>query len=71
MSGRVRRQRRVPIDVVSHVVQQMQGLIDTDYPDADETTLAFQGLVRQWHTMLQTAMREDLQAGQRVGDEVL
>lgn len=53
--------RKLPIEAVEHVVQQMQGLIDTNYgPDADDTTKAFQGLVRQWHRMLQQAIVQEV-----------
>ena len=58
----IRPRRAVKIDPLSHVVRQMQGLIDTDPDPSDASAVAFHGLVSQWHAMLQTALVEEVKA---------
>ena len=56
----IRPRKRINVDVLGRVVEQMQGLVDTDYPNASEEVLAFQQLVARWHAMLQEALVDEV-----------
>jgi hypothetical protein len=51
--------RKVKIEPLSHVVAQMQGLLDTEPDPDDASAVAFHGLVSQWHAMLQAAIVDE------------
>jgi hypothetical protein len=55
----IKKRRTVKLDELGHVVSQMQGLLDTDPDPENADVLAFYGLVRQWHAMLQSALVEE------------
>lgn len=51
--------RKVDLDELGHVTQQMQGLIDSGADPENKTEVAFLGLVQQWHAMLMKALIEE------------
>ena len=57
----IKPRRTVNLDELGHVVSQMQGLLDTDPDPENPDVMAFYGLVRQWHAMLQKALVEEAQ----------
>lgn len=52
----IRPRRKVRIEPLSHVVAQMQGLLDTEPDPDDASAVAFYHLVSQWYAMLQAAL---------------
>lgn len=53
------RTRTLKIEPVSHVIAQMQGLLDTDPDPENETETAFRGLVESWYAMLRSAVVDE------------